>query len=168
MKREAVLVIIKPDGLNKGLIGEILSKFSKARLQIVATRLTRATRPQAEKHYQHIQHTPFFKDTVRLLMGEFHRQKEILLIIYYGTNAIKKCRNIVGATNPEEASSRSIRGSYGRVTARGVFENVVHASSSTKEAVREIKLWFEPDDIVMDLYPTHTKILRIMKKRISR
>ncbi len=149
MSKEAVLMIIKPDGLNKQLAGEILSKFAKANLQILAARLTRATRKQAEEHYQHIKHMPFFKNTVGLLMGEFHRQKEILLIVYYGAGAIRKCRDIAGATNPQDASPQSVRGLYGRVT-NGVFENVVHVSSSKKDAAHEIKLWFKPNEIMND------------------
>ena len=70
------------------------------------------------------------------------------------SNAIEKVRQIVGATNPEEAEPTTIRGSYGRILTSGIFENVIHASSETKDAQREIKLWFRPDELVFDLYPT--------------
>ena len=165
MTQEAVLVIVKPDGINKQLADKVLWKFAKTNLQIVAARVTRARREQAEEHYQHIRTQPFFGETVGLLMGEFHRQKEILLLVYRGVDAIRKCRRIAGATNPQEASTQSIRGLYGAVTKRGVFENVVHVSSSPAEARREIQLWFEPRDIAIDLYPTKTKTIS-MKKRI--
>ena len=165
MKQEAVLVIVKPDGINKQLADKVLWKFAKANLQIIAARVTRARLEQAEEHYQHIRTQPFFGETVGLLMGEFHRQKEILLLVYRGTDAIRKCRRIAGATNPREASAQSIRGLYGAVTKKGVFENVVHVSSSSTEARREIQLWFDPGDITIDLYPTKTKTVS-MKKRI--
>ena len=148
MTKEAVLMIIKPDGLNKQFTGEILSKFAKAHLQIIAARLTRATRKQAEVHYQNIQGQPFFEEAATFLMGQFHRQKEILLVVYYGENAIRKCRDLAGSTDPREAASYSIRGLYGCVTSDGVFENVVHVSSSKKDAEREIKLWFKSGEIM--------------------
>ncbi|MBI5149908.1 MAG: hypothetical protein HZA28_03970, partial [Candidatus Omnitrophica bacterium] len=59
-----------------------------------------------------------------------------------------------GATNPEEAAPQTVRGSYGRITTDGLFENVVHVSSTAREAEREIKLWFEPQEILVSLYPT--------------
>ena len=148
MTQEAVLMIIKPDGLNKNLAGEILSHFAKARLQMIAARLTRASRKQAEAHYQNIQGQPFFEEAVTFLMGQFHQQKEVLLVVYCGKNAIAQCRDIAGATDPREASAQSIRGLYGHVTPDGVFENVVHVSSSKKEAIREIRLWFKSNEIM--------------------
>ena len=164
MRKEAALVIIKPDGLNKKIVDKVLSKFAKANLQIIAARLTQAGLQQAQTHYQHIKNQPFFKDTVALLMGKFHRQKEILLFVYYGAHAIAQCREIAGATNPEEASNQSIRGLYGSVTKDGVFENVVHVSSSVQEARREIQLWFEPDEIIIDLYSTRIKKYSTQKR----
>ena len=61
-----------------------------------------------------------------------------------------------GATNPEEAAPSTIRGAFGRITTKGVYENVIHASSSQEEAEREIKLWFKPGEVVGDIYPTQT------------
>ena len=69
-------------------------------------------------------------------------------------DAIAKVRNICGSTNPEEADPVSIRGAYGRITTKGVYENVIHASTNPEESEREIKLWFSPDEIIVDLYPT--------------
>ena len=74
--------------------------------------------------------------------------------VYWGEGAIQKVREICGSTNPEEADAVSIRSAYGRITTKGVYENVIHASTNTKEAEREIKLWFEPDEIIVDVYPT--------------
>jgi len=79
---------------------------------------------------------------------------------------LKKCRTIAGATNPEEAAPDSIRGSYGRITTAGIFENVVHVSSDKEEAEREIKLWFDPDDITTNLYSTKTKTVNACKKKV--
>jgi len=76
----------------------------------------------------------------------------VMALVYWGEDAIKKCRELAGATNPEEADPTSIRGSYGRITTAGVYENVIHVSSNPAEAEREIKLWFGPEEIIVDLY----------------
>ena len=84
--------------------------------------------------------------------------------MYYGKDAIQQIRKVCGATNPEEAAPGTIRGSYGRITTKGVYENVIHASSDPKDAEREIKLSFEPDEIVLeDLYPTK-EVIQAQKK----
>jgi len=87
-----------------------------------------------------------------------------MAMVYYGGGAIRKVRQIAGATNPEEAESISIRGQYGRITTKGVYENVIHASANSQEAEREIKLWFYPDEIIEDLYPTKTVETKITRK----
>ena len=85
---------------------------------------------------------PFYSEVIEYLFGKFHKQGKLLAFIYYGEGAIKKCRKVAGATNPEEAHNKSIRGSYGRILTSGLYENVVHVSSTKSEAQREIKLWF--------------------------
>ena len=154
--KKAALVIIKPDGIAKGIAGHILNKFSEANLQMVGLRLTRVSRELAKEHYQNIQGKPFFRDVIEYLIGQYHREKKVLIIIYYGEKAIAKCRNIAGLTNPEEAAPQTIRGAFGRITTKGVYENVVHVSSDDTEAEREVKLWFKPQDILVKLYPTKT------------
>ena len=90
---------------------------------------------------------------VSFLLGKFYKEKRILAIIYFGDDAIKKCRAIAGATNPEEAHPESVRGAFGRITTQGLFENVVHVSSNASEARREIKLWFSPEEVTVKLFP---------------
>jgi len=75
-------------------------------------------------------------------------------------------RRLVGATNPEEADSVSIRGAYGRITTQGLYENVIHTSSNTEEAEREIKLWFKPDEIIVDIYSVKTIEIDKAKQRV--
>lgn len=164
--KQPALVIIKPDGISKGLIGSIITKFEKTELEIIAMHVAKATRELAEEHYKHIRGTPFFNGVISYLLGEFHEQKKLLAIIFYGDKAIKKCREVAGATNPEEANPRSIRGSFGRITTRGIYENVVHVSSDPDEAEREIKLWFSPDDVTLNLFPTKFKMIDGIKKRV--
>jgi nucleoside-diphosphate kinase len=154
--KEAALVIIKPDGISKGLVGNVFTKFNQPGLEMVAIRIAKATKELAEEHYKHIKGQPFFDGVVSYLLGQFHKEKKLLAIIYYGDNAIKRCRKIAGATNPEEADPQSIRGAYGRITTKGIYENVVHVSSDKGEAKREIQIWFEPNDITVKLYPIKT------------
>ena len=156
MAVEQCLVLIKPDGLVKSLTGDIISKFSETELIIVGSKVVQVTRELAEEHYHHLREEKFFDELIKYIMGEYHT-KRVLALVYHGENAIKKVRKIVGLTNPELAEPTSIRGKYGRVTSKGVFENVVHASENPKEAEREIKLWFRPEELVYTIYPTEAK-----------
>ena len=151
--KEAALVIIKPDGIAKGIYGDILTKFSNANLELIGMRVVKVSKKLAEEHYKHIKDKPFFKQVIEYLVGKYHKENKVIAIVYCGDNGIKKCRAIAGATNPEEAFPKSVRGSYGRVTTKGVYENVVHVSSNSKEADREIKLWFCPGDLIKNIYP---------------
>ena len=151
---ESTLVIIKPDGLQKSLTGNVLSRLSESKLVIIAAKIKAVTRELAENHYRHLKEKPFFEEIVKYLMGEYHT-KRTMALVYYGEDAIQKVRQICGATNPEEAAPGTIRGSFGRITTKGIYENVIHASSNREDAEREIRLWFAPDEIVFDnLYPT--------------
>jgi len=147
------LILIKPDGLKKSLTGNILARLSETKLEIIAAKIVRVSRELAEEHYCQLKKEPFFAELIRYLQGELHQRKKVMAMVYWGEDAIKKVREISGATNPEEASPTSIRGQFGRITTKGLYENVVHASASEEDAEREIKLWFEPDEIIFDLYP---------------
>jgi len=164
--KQPALVIIKPDGIVKKLMGNVLTKFAKTDLAIVAIRVVKTSRDIAEEHYKHLKGRPFFEGVVSYLGGELHNERKLIAIIYYGDDAIKKCRQIAGATNPEDAKPDSIRGSYGRITTAGIYENVVHVSSDKKEAEREIKLWFEPAHIAVNLYPTNTQMVLSCAKKV--
>lgn len=154
MANQATLILIKPDGLKKSLTGNILSRLSETKLEIVAAKIARVSKELAEEHYRHLKEKPFFDELIKYLRGELHNRRKVMALVYWGEDAITKCRQLAGSTNPEEAESTSIRGSYGRITTTGVYENVIHVSSEEKEAEREIKLWFNPDDVIVNLYPT--------------
>jgi len=151
---QAVLILIKPDGLKKSLTGNILTRLSETKLEIVAAKMVRVSKALAEEHYLFLKDKPFFGELIKYLQGELHDRRKVMALVYWGKDAIKKCRELAGATNPEEADPTSIRGSYGRITTSGVYENVIHVSSNEPEAEREIKLWFFPADIIVELYPT--------------
>ena len=151
---QQTLVLIKPDGLKKSLTGNILTRLSETRLEIVATKICRVSRELAIEHYRHLQDKPFFGELIEYLQGTLHERRKTMAMVYWGPDAIKKVRDLAGATNPEEADPTTIRGSYGRITTKGIYENVIHASTDPKDAEREIKLWFRPEDIIVDMYPT--------------
>lgn len=149
---QATLILIKPDGLKKSLTGNILTRLSETKLEIVAAKMVRVSKKLAQEHYQHLKDKPFFPEVVKYICGELHNRKKVMALIYWGEDAITKCRQLAGSTNPEEAEATSIRGSYGRITTLGVYENVVHVSANEEDAEREIKLWFNPEEIIVDLY----------------
>lgn len=166
MQDEATLVVIKPDGLKKSLTGNILSRLAETRLKIIAARVLQVTKDLAEKHYEHLKTEPFFPDLIRYIMGEMHGENRVMALIYYGPGAISKVRQIAGATNPEKADPVTVRGAYGRILTTGLFENVMHASSSPSEAEREIKLWFQPEDLTYDLYPYSEIVMKDLRKKV--
>jgi len=165
---QAVLILIKPDGLKKSLTGNILTRLSETKLEIVAAKMVRVSKELAEEHYKHLKDKPFFGEIIKYLQGELHDRKKVMALVYWGKDAIKKCRELAGATNPEEAESTSIRGSYGRITTTGVYENVIHVSSNEPEAEREIKLWFNPDEIIVDLYATKDLVFKEITNKVWR
>ncbi len=162
---EATLVLIKPDGLKKSLTGNILTRLSETKLVIIGAKVLHVPRELAEKHYAHLKDKPFFDELIDYIQGKIHKVERVMALIYFGDGAIEKVRKICGATNPEEAEPTSIRGAYGRILTSGLFENVIHTSSNSSDAEREIKLWLVPGEIVNDLYPvTETTIERSTKK----
>ncbi|MBI3317528.1 MAG: nucleoside-diphosphate kinase [Candidatus Omnitrophica bacterium] len=151
---QQTLVLIKPDGLVRSLTGNVLTRLSETKLEIVAAKVTRVSQEMAEEHYRELKGKPFYAELIQYLQGELHDRRKVMALVYWGHDAIEKVREVAGETNPEAASPTSIRGSFGRIRSSGLFENVIHASSSEAEAEREIKLWFHPDEIIVDLYPT--------------
>ena len=150
---ESILLIVKPDGMVKGLAGHVLRRFEETDLKLVGARLARVTRELAAMHYHHLREKPFFEELLHFITGKLYDGRDTVMVFAYtGEDAVRKARSIAGATNPEEADYRSIRGSFGRVTTKGVYENVVHVSSDAIEGEREIKLWFRPDEITAPLF----------------
>lgn len=166
MSVEQTLVLIKPDGLKKSLTGNILTRLSETRLEIAGARIVRVTRELAQEHYVSLKDKPFFEELIKYIMGEFHDRRKVMALAYHGEDAIKKVREICGATNPEEADPLTIRGGYGRITTSGIYENAIHASANLEEAEREIKLWFYPDELVYHIYPVQKTEVKNVKRLV--
>ena len=133
MAVEQTLSIIKPDGVQKNLIGEIYGRFEKAGLEIVAARMMHLTRDQAEGFYAVHKKRPFFRDLVNYMTSG-----PVMVQALQGESAIETNRKIMGATNPAEAAPGTIRADY----AASIEENVVHGSDGPDTAAQEIEYFF--------------------------
>lgn len=134
MSVEQTLSIIKPDGVQKNLIGEIYRRFEKAGLRIVAARMLHLTREQAEKFYAVHRERPFFADLVHYMTSG-----PVMVQVLEGESAVSVNRQIMGATDPADAEPGTIRADH----AASIEENVVHGSDSANTAVEEIAFFFE-------------------------
>ena len=153
------LVIIKPDGIVKSLTGNIITSLSETKLKIVGAKIVKVPKELAEDHYKElkVKKPQVFDSAIKYIMGGFHADR-VLALVYHGEDAIEKIRKVCGSTNPEDADPISIRGRYGRINSKtGVFENVIHASDSEKNAEREIKLWFAPNELAEKIYPAKSE-----------
>jgi nucleoside-diphosphate kinase len=148
MKSQSALVLIKPDGMQKAIAGEIISLFLASDLKLTGMKLVKVSLKLAQAHYGHLRGQSFFNEIVSYLMGDLHGQNPVIALVFTGADAVSKCRCIAGATNPEESDPKSVRGKFGRVTTKGVFENLVHVSSDIKEARREVALWFKKKELL--------------------
>ncbi|MDE3102843.1 MAG: nucleoside-diphosphate kinase [Chloroflexota bacterium] len=132
------LVVFKPDAVQRGIVGELLSRFERRGLRIAAMRALRVDRPMAERHYGVHQGKFFFEDLVKTIVAS-----PVVAVVLEGPNAIPVIRAMVGATRPHEAAPGTIRGDYALVGLR----NLVHASDAPETAASEIALWF-PDGVI--------------------
>ncbi|MBI4677350.1 MAG: nucleoside-diphosphate kinase [Elusimicrobia bacterium] len=150
MAVEQTLILIKPDGSHRRLTGLVIDRLDAAGLEMVGAKMVSVTEKLAREHYRALSDKPFFPNLIRYIRGEFHGFKDhrVLALAYRGENAIGKARAAAGATNPEHAAPGTIRGSFGRITTAGQFENVLHASSDEADAEREVRLWFKPDELL--------------------
>ena len=136
---ERTFVMIKPDAVQRGLVGEIISRLEKKGLKIVAMKMINVSRELAERHYAEHREKPFFESLVSYITSA-----PVVAMVVEGKNAVKVVRTLVGATNPQEALPGTIRGDFGMDIGR----NVIHASDSLESAEREISLFFKPEEIV--------------------
>ena len=130
---ERTLILVKPDAFSRGLTGEVIARFERKGLRIVALKHMQVERSLAEQHYAEHSEKPFFGELVEFITGG-----PLVAMVLEGYAAIKAARQVIGATNPLEASPGSIRGDY----ALEVQTNLVHGSDSAESASREIGLFF--------------------------
>ena len=136
---EYTLSIIKPDGVLRNITGIVNDYFEDAELEIAAQKMVRLTKEQVEKFYEVHKDRPFFNDLVA-----FMTSAPVILQVLKGEDAVAKNRDIMGATNPEDAEEGTIRGDF----SESIDENTVHGSDSLENAKREIAFFFSKEEIV--------------------
>ena len=130
---DRTLILVKPDAFGRGLTGEIIARFERKGLRLAALKLMTTPRETAETHYAEHADKPFFGELV-----DFITSAPLVAMILEGDEAVKAARQLIGATNPLEANTGSIRGDF----AVQVGQNMVHGSDSPESAEREIGIWF--------------------------
>jgi nucleoside-diphosphate kinase len=133
MAEESTLLIVKPDAVRRGLIGEIVSRIERKGLRLEAIRMMRVDRELAERHYAEHSEKPFFGELVGFITSG-----DVVVARVTGPDAITALRTLMGATDPVKAAPGTIRGDYGLV----ITENLVHGSDSPESAKRELDLFF--------------------------
>ncbi|MFH0925321.1 MAG: nucleoside-diphosphate kinase [bacterium] len=159
---EQTLILMKPDALCYSLTGFIIERISATLNPLItASKVVVVSRELAEAHYSHIKGKPFFENTIKYMMGEFHypnqpEKRRVMAITYQGLDVVRKVKEYVGPTKPNDC--KKLAKEEGGITLRSqisyvdyinqeeMIENAVHASGTVEEAEREIKLWFEPGD----------------------
>lgn len=150
MQNEQTFSFLKPESVMRGLIGEIVARFERKGLVLVAAKLIQMSNQQAEKLYEMHKGKPFFKELVAHVTSG-----PVFLMAWEGPNAITLVRNLVGSTDPINAAPGSIRGDY----AVTLTPNAIHAADSKENAVRELAIFFSPSEIVRYSKPTESQFL---------
>ena len=136
---EQTLVLIKPDGVQRGLIGEVISRLEKRGLKIVAAKFLLVSREFAETHYAVHKGKPFYEGLI-----DFITSSPVMAMVWEGSNAVAAVRQTMGATRPIEASPGTVRHDF----ALQVIHNITHASDTPENAIKEVALWFKLSEIV--------------------
>ena len=138
MSTEKTLVLVKPDGVARGLVGEVIARIEAKGYKISALRMLQADRALLEKHYAEHQGKPFFEPLVEFMMSG-----PIVAIVAEGNRVIEGFRSLAGVTDPTVAAPGTIRGDLARDQGTKVVQNIVHGSDSPDSAAREIAIFFE-------------------------
>jgi nucleoside-diphosphate kinase len=141
MVSQLEFVMIKPDGVKRRLIGEIISRFEKRGLNIIAMKMARISRETAEKLYEEHKGKSFFEDLISYITSG-----PVVCMVIEGDEAVSVIRKMIGATDPKEALPGTIRGDF----ALSKAENVIHASDSPEKAKKEMSLFFEETELQLN------------------
>jgi len=136
---ERTLIIIKPDAVQRGLVGEIITRFERRGLRIVGMKFMQIDRALAEKHYAEHKGKSFYESLLAYITSA-----PVVVMVLEGPNAVQIARNTIGATKPVEATPGSIRGDFGLETGR----NLVHGSDGLESSKREIELFFRSEEVI--------------------
>lgn len=135
---ERTFIAIKPDGVQRGLVGEVIHRFETKGFTLVGLKLLQVSRDLAEQHYDVHKERPFFPGLV-----DFITSGPVVAMVWEGDGVVASARKLIGATNPLNAEPGTIRGDLGVSIGR----NIIHGSDATETAEREIALWFKPEEL---------------------
>ncbi len=141
---ERTFIAIKPDGVQRGLVGEVIKRFEAKGFTLVGMKLLKVSKELAEQHYDVHKEKPFFAGLVSFIISS-----PVVAMVWEGDGVVATARKIIGATNPLSAELGTIRGDFGVSIGR----NLIHGSDAIETAQREINLWFKPEELV-DWKPT--------------
>ena len=147
MASERTFLIVKPDGVQRGLVGEILARWEKRGFKLVGMKLIHATKEQAAEHYAEHKERPFFGSLV-----EFLSSGPMVCLAYEGKGVVATSRMMIGATNPLASAPGTVRGDYGIEVDR----NIIHGSDAVESANRELALWFKAEELLT--WDLHAKV----------
>ncbi len=136
-QEEQTLILVKPDGVQTGHVGEIITRLERRRFKIAALKVVQATPAQLRAHYPQLLDKPFYGEIETYMLSG-----PLVAIIAEGTDVVADFHKMAGATNPQDAACGTIRGDFGRAWADGSIRNVVHSSDSPESAQHEIEIWF--------------------------
>ena len=148
---EQTYIMIKPDGVQRGLVGQIIQRFESKGFFLRGMKMMSVEKAHAEKHYADLSSKPFFGDLVDYIVSG-----PVMCMVWEGPGAVKACRLMIGETNPLVSNPGTIRGDL----AVEVGRNVIHGSDSVESAEREIALWFGGEENLIDWEPTNTPWVR--------
>ncbi len=138
MTIQRTLVLCKPDAVQRGMVGQIISRFERKGLKIVGLKMMKVDRDLASRHYQEHVTKPFYEE-----LCSFITSSPLVAMAIEGENAVAVVRNLMGVTNPQDAASGTIRGDFGL----NLTMNLVHGSDSPASAKRELDLFFAPEEL---------------------
>ena len=136
---ERTLVLVKPDGVQRGLVGEVIARLEKRGLRLVGAKFLQVSREMAERHYAVHQGKPFYEGLVSYIISA-----PVMAMVWEGPNAVAAVRQTMGATRPTEAAPGTIRHDFALTIGR----NLTHASDTPENGDKEVSLWFKPEELV--------------------
>ncbi|XP_033618870.1 nucleoside diphosphate kinase B isoform X1 [Fukomys damarensis] len=137
--RERTFIAIKPDGVQRRLVGDIIKRFEQKGFRLVALKLMQASEDLLKQHYADLKERPFFPGLV-----QYMHSGPVVAMVWEGLNVVKTGRVMLGETNPADSKPGTIRGDF----CIQVGRNIIHGSDSVKSAEKEISLWFKPEELV--------------------
>lgn len=169
---ERTLIVLKPDAVQRGIVGEVLTRFERAGLKIIGMKMLSPTKEHFHAHYEGISQliSRWGEDIYNITLSQM-TEAPVIAVVLEGVEAVAHVRKMVGTTDPKESAPGTIRGDYTHVTrgytnARGgTLPNIIHASGNPEEAAKEIELWFNKDELYDYSVPHESVVLGKIPKK---